>query len=138
MDSSGGTHEVEELDGFGSLKHNQLCRNQSHLQTAINRNSYDYTYDSIDFEDISLFCISFAVPFSEKLIDGINQSETRRRALIFFCLVYLNTNARVSLKIFFFPRSWPKIFSDSQIHDPFPVNWRKKERTKKMGTSFWI
>lgn len=41
----------------------------------------------------------FSVPFSEKLIDGINQSEARRRALIFFCLVYLNANARVSLQI---------------------------------------
>ncbi|CAA7398125.1 unnamed protein product [Spirodela intermedia] len=34
------------------------------------------------------------LPFSEKLVDGINQSEARRRALIFFCLVYLNANAR--------------------------------------------
>lgn len=45
-----------------------------------------------------LFLMFFSVPFSEKLIDGINQSEARRRALIFFCLVYLNANARVSLQ----------------------------------------
>ncbi|MQL86200.1 hypothetical protein Taro_018732, partial [Colocasia esculenta] len=34
------------------------------------------------------------LPFSEKLIDGINQSEARRRALMFFSFVYLNVNAR--------------------------------------------
>ncbi|XP_062216035.1 uncharacterized protein LOC133916403 isoform X2 [Phragmites australis] len=34
------------------------------------------------------------MPFSAKLIDGINRSESRRRALILFCLEYFNVTAR--------------------------------------------
>ncbi|KAL5218085.1 hypothetical protein ABZP36_018769 [Zizania latifolia] len=36
------------------------------------------------------------LPFSAKLIDGINRSDPRRRALIFFCFEYFNVTARVS------------------------------------------
>nr|CAB3496345.1 unnamed protein product [Digitaria exilis] len=34
------------------------------------------------------------MPFSAKLIDGINRSDSRRRALIFFCFEYFNALAR--------------------------------------------
>ncbi|XP_021739859.1 uncharacterized protein LOC110706269 [Chenopodium quinoa] len=33
-------------------------------------------------------------PFAAKLIDGINQSEIRRRALVVFCFAFLNENAK--------------------------------------------
>ncbi|GLT73646.1 hypothetical protein SLA2020_454890 [Shorea laevis] len=51
------------------------------------------TYD-VELEDISTSKADVLAPYSAKLIDGINQSEARRRALILFCFVYLNTNAR--------------------------------------------
>ncbi|KAL5209045.1 hypothetical protein ABZP36_004668 [Zizania latifolia] len=37
------------------------------------------------------------LPFSAKLIDGINRSDPRRRALIFFCFEYFNVTARDAL-----------------------------------------
>ncbi|KAK8662387.1 hypothetical protein V6N13_091965 [Hibiscus sabdariffa] len=48
----------------------------------------------VDFEDMEKCKSSLLAPYSAKLIDGINQSEARRRALILFCFVYLNVNAR--------------------------------------------
>lgn len=42
-----------------------------------------------------------AAPLSARLIDGINQSEARRRALMLFCFVYWNVNAKVrSLSVY--------------------------------------
>lgn len=38
-------------------------------------------------------------PFSEKLIDGINQSQARRRALVLLCLVHFNINAQDALML---------------------------------------
>ncbi|CAL9134923.1 unnamed protein product [Musa textilis] len=37
------------------------------------------------------------MPFSEQLVDGINQSQIRRRALMLFCLEYYNVTARDAL-----------------------------------------
>ncbi|XP_010253203.1 PREDICTED: uncharacterized protein LOC104594565 [Nelumbo nucifera] len=48
----------------------------------------------VDLEDIDASKADTLSPFSEKLIDGINQSQARRRALMLFCFVYLNVNAR--------------------------------------------
>ncbi|XVE99551.1 hypothetical protein REPUB_Repub03eG0208800 [Reevesia pubescens] len=48
----------------------------------------------VDFEDIEKSKADLLAPFSAKLIDGINQSEARRRGLILFCFIYLNVNAR--------------------------------------------
>ncbi|XP_062156510.1 uncharacterized protein LOC133864240 [Alnus glutinosa] len=48
----------------------------------------------IDLEDIRASKADPLARFSAKLIDGINQSEARRRALMLFCFVYLNANAR--------------------------------------------
>lgn len=39
---------------------------------------------------------SFLVPFSAKLVDGINRNDSRRRALMIFCFEYFNVIARVS------------------------------------------
>lgn len=38
-----------------------------------------------------------AATFCTSLIDGINRSEMRRRALILFCMTHLNENAKVIL-----------------------------------------
>ncbi|KAE9451445.1 hypothetical protein C3L33_16687, partial [Rhododendron williamsianum] len=38
-------------------------------------------------------------PFSSSLLDGINRSELRRRALILFCITYLNKNAKDALML---------------------------------------
>lgn len=48
----------------------------------------------VDLEDIRASKADPLACFSAKLIDGINQSEARRRALMLFCFVYLNANAR--------------------------------------------
>ncbi|MBA0697016.1 hypothetical protein Goari_003525 [Gossypium aridum] len=48
----------------------------------------------VDFEDMEKCKASLLAPYSAKLIDGINQSEARRRGLILFCFIYLNVNAR--------------------------------------------
>lgn len=45
---------------------------------------------------LSNYIFSFLVPFSAKLIDGINRSDSRRRALILFCFESFNVWARVS------------------------------------------
>lgn len=37
------------------------------------------------------------MPFSARIIDGINRSDPRRRALIFFCFEYFNVTATDAL-----------------------------------------
>ncbi|XP_061997764.1 uncharacterized protein LOC133715325 [Rosa rugosa] len=51
------------------------------------------THD-IDQEDIGGSKADPLAPLSAKLIDGINQSVARRRALMLFCLTYKNVNAK--------------------------------------------
>ncbi|XAR72024.1 hypothetical protein NMG60_11018513 [Bertholletia excelsa] len=48
----------------------------------------------IDLEDIRASKSDPLSPFASSLIDGINQSEVRRRGLILFCITYLNKNAK--------------------------------------------
>ncbi|XP_042475030.1 uncharacterized protein LOC122057096 isoform X1 [Macadamia integrifolia] len=48
----------------------------------------------VDWDDFQVSKADVLSPFSEKIIDGINQSQARRRALMLFCFVYLNVNAR--------------------------------------------
>ncbi|KAK7295710.1 hypothetical protein RJT34_18621 [Clitoria ternatea] len=48
----------------------------------------------VDAEDLETSKADMLAPFSAKLIDGINQSEARRRALMFFCFVYKDANAK--------------------------------------------
>ncbi|XXG75146.1 hypothetical protein AAC387_Pa07g3723 [Persea americana] len=48
----------------------------------------------VDLSEIEASKTDLLSPFSEKIIDGINQSHARRRALMLFCFVYMNTNAR--------------------------------------------
>ncbi|KAK2413441.1 hypothetical protein P8452_59084 [Trifolium repens] len=48
----------------------------------------------VDVEDLGKSKADLLAPFSAKLIDGINQSEARRRALVLLCFVYMNANAK--------------------------------------------
>lgn len=48
----------------------------------------------VELEDIAASKADLLSPFSATLIDGINQSEVRRRALTVFCFTYLNANAK--------------------------------------------
>ncbi|GMP69213.1 hypothetical protein CsSME_00028554 [Camellia sinensis var. sinensis] len=48
----------------------------------------------VDLKDIEASKADPLSPFSSSLIDGINQSEVRRRALVLFCIAYLNRNAK--------------------------------------------
>ncbi|XP_056169492.1 uncharacterized protein LOC115682254 isoform X2 [Syzygium oleosum] len=44
----------------------------------------------VDLEVIQTTKTDILAPFSAMLVDGINQSESRRRALVLFCFTYLN------------------------------------------------
>ncbi|EXB58118.1 hypothetical protein L484_026317 [Morus notabilis] len=48
----------------------------------------------VDLEDMHTFKADQLAPFSAKIIDGINQSEARRRALMLFCFMHLNANIK--------------------------------------------
>lgn len=48
----------------------------------------------VDLADIEASKSDPLSPFSSSLIDGINQSELRRRALILFCIMHFNRNAK--------------------------------------------
>ncbi|GAB2276622.1 hypothetical protein Dimus_011340 [Dionaea muscipula] len=49
----------------------------------------------VDLEDLEASKPDKFSPFAAKFIDGINRSELKRRALVIFCLVYLDVNVRV-------------------------------------------
>ncbi|KAK8942763.1 hypothetical protein KSP39_PZI008931 [Platanthera zijinensis] len=51
----------------------------------------------VEMKDFDVPKADFLFPFTEKLIDGINQSQERRRALMLFCLEYHNAHARDAL-----------------------------------------
>ncbi|PSS34541.1 Hemagglutinin-esterase-fusion glycoprotein chain 2 like [Actinidia chinensis var. chinensis] len=63
IDSNSGSHEVE-LEHVVASKADPLCKVP--------------------------IASTYKAPFSSSLIDGINQSEMRRRALILFCITYLS------------------------------------------------
>ncbi|WCJ19587.1 hypothetical protein M5689_001872 [Euphorbia peplus] len=48
----------------------------------------------VELEDIEKAKVDPLASLSAKLIDGINQSETRRRALVLFCVIHMDTNAK--------------------------------------------
>ncbi|XP_057757054.1 uncharacterized protein LOC130976256 [Arachis stenosperma] len=59
--------------------------------TFIDGNGGDF---EVDVEDMEKSKADVLAPFSAKLIDGINQSNARRRALVLFCFVHMNVNAK--------------------------------------------
>uniref|UniRef100_A0A7C9EDW6 DUF2470 domain-containing protein n=1 Tax=Opuntia streptacantha TaxID=393608 RepID=A0A7C9EDW6_OPUST len=48
----------------------------------------------VDLDDFQASKADKLSPFAAKLIDGINQSQTRRRALMVLCFAFLNVNAK--------------------------------------------
>ncbi|GMN57229.1 hypothetical protein TIFTF001_026340 [Ficus carica] len=48
----------------------------------------------VDLEDMHTSKADQLAPFSAKIIDGINQSEARRRALMLFCFTHLDANVK--------------------------------------------
>ncbi|KAG6485901.1 hypothetical protein ZIOFF_054468 [Zingiber officinale] len=53
----------------------------------------------VELNEVEVPKVDRLLPFSEKIIDGINQSQARRRALMLFCLEYYNTMARHMLPL---------------------------------------
>lgn len=51
-------------------------------------------HHEVDLEEIAASKADKFSPFSANLLHGINQSEVRRRALMLFCLVYLDAKAK--------------------------------------------
>lgn len=89
---------------FGSTSRNADL--QELLQGDIQYNLYRFNLRScmyidtnrkaheVNLEDIEKSKADRLAQFSMSLIDGINQSEERRRALILFCITFLNENAK--------------------------------------------
>lgn len=63
------------------------------VSSCVYIDSSDNTVD-VELESMATTKADVLAPFSAKLIDGINQSEARRRALTLFCVVHLNANAK--------------------------------------------
>lgn len=53
----------------------------------------------VEFKDVDAPKMDPLLTYSAKLIDGINQSQTRRRALMLFCFEYYGTTARDALML---------------------------------------
>ncbi|KAK1271004.1 hypothetical protein QJS04_geneDACA021567 [Acorus gramineus] len=53
----------------------------------------------LKFEDVVASKTDALSPYAEKLVDGINQSEARRRALMLFCFVHFDKIARDALML---------------------------------------
>ncbi|KAJ3682736.1 hypothetical protein LUZ60_012963 [Juncus effusus] len=53
----------------------------------------------VEIEELEAPKSDLLLPFSGKLIDGTNQSQTRRRALMLFCFEYFNALARDALML---------------------------------------
>lgn len=85
IDGNGGTHEVD-LEDMHTSKADQLGKTSS--QILFLRSDFLHLQHS----KMSLM----SAPFSAKIIDGINQSEARRRALMLFCFTHLDANVKVS------------------------------------------
>ncbi|OAY46080.1 uncharacterized protein LOC110619454 isoform X2 [Manihot esculenta] len=78
----------ELLDGGGKYRVYRF-----NIRSCMFVDGYGRTHE-VESEDFERSKVDPLASFSAKLIDGINRSEARRRALILFCLIYLNANAR--------------------------------------------
>lgn len=94
LDSTSRSQNLQDL----------LDSNKSYTVYKINLSSCTYidsngSTQEVDLEKIRTTKADALSPFSMSLIDGINQSEARRRALIFFCITYLNKNVKDALML---------------------------------------
>ncbi|XP_020580734.1 uncharacterized protein LOC110024886 isoform X2 [Phalaenopsis equestris] len=81
-----------------------LDQKSSYVAHKFNISSCSYVDGSgnihdVEVQDVQAPKADLLFPFAEKLIDGINQSQTRRRALMLFCLEYYNAHARDALML---------------------------------------
>lgn len=81
-----------------------LDQNNNYVAHKFNISSCSYVDGSgnihdVEVEDVQAPKADLLFPFAEKLIDGINQSQSRRRALMLFCLEYYNAHARDALML---------------------------------------
>ncbi|KAK3232180.1 hypothetical protein Dsin_004061 [Dipteronia sinensis] len=68
------------------------------LSSCMFVDGYGCTHE-IDLRDIETSKADLLAPLSARLIDGINQSQARRRALMLFCFVYSKANARDAMML---------------------------------------
>lgn len=95
FDSNGGTHELD-LEEVHATKPDPLCKSsRSELFMFCISDYFEDQCVLIIDEQYSLSVLYFVASHTMSLIDGINQSEVRRRALILFCITHLNKNAKV-------------------------------------------
>ncbi|GAU17804.1 hypothetical protein TSUD_171930 [Trifolium subterraneum] len=92
--SSSGSHtsrsdNLQEL--LGDTENYSLFKFKTRSCTYID--AHGSTFE-VDVEDLGKSKADLLAPFSAKLIDGINQSEARRRALVLLCLVHMNATAK--------------------------------------------
>ncbi|KAL8102984.1 uncharacterized protein LOC141676672 [Apium graveolens] len=104
--SVSGVLRTANLDSTSRSQNLQDLLDSNKIYTVYKINLSSCTYiDSngstheVDLEKIGTTKADALSPFSMSLIDGINQSEARRRALIFFCITYLNTNVKDALML---------------------------------------
>ncbi|KAE8671980.1 Prenyltransferase family protein [Hibiscus syriacus] len=82
----------------------------------------------VDFEDVEKCKASLLAPYSAKLIDGINQSEARRRGLTLFCFIYLNVNARDAYMLSLDRKGFDvlgKVFSKAPGDEESEYEWKQ-------------
>lgn len=94
LDSTSRSQNLQDL----------LDSNKSYTVYKINLSSCTFidsngSTHEVDLEKIGTTKADALSPFSMSLVDGINQSEARRRALIFFCITYLNKNVKDALML---------------------------------------
>ncbi|KAH0454188.1 hypothetical protein IEQ34_016112 [Dendrobium chrysotoxum] len=95
--SSAGINCKSRMETFLEI----LDQNSNYVAHKFNISYVDGSGNIHDVEvgDVQAPKADLLFPFAEKLIDGINQSQPRRRALMLFCLEYYNAHARDALML---------------------------------------
>ncbi|XP_052729249.1 uncharacterized protein LOC108337375 isoform X2 [Vigna angularis] len=92
--SASSTSRSDNLQGLlGDNERYTVFRFKTRSCTFIDGNGG--TFD-VDVEDLETSKADPLAQFSAKIIDGINQSKARRTALMLFCFVFKDTNAKVT------------------------------------------
>ncbi|KAL5733249.1 hypothetical protein ACOSQ2_032941 [Xanthoceras sorbifolium] len=68
------------------------------LSSCMFVDGYGCTHE-VDLKDLEMSKADLLAPLSARLIDGINQSQARRRTLMLFCFVYSKANARDAMML---------------------------------------
>lgn len=101
------SYSVSSIIGSANLQSTSLSENllelldggEKHVVYKFNLSSCIFIDGSgatheVGLEDMEASKADLLSPLSASVIDGINQSEVRRRALALFCFMYLNVNAK--------------------------------------------